>query len=1111
MKLSKGVLLRAVALAATLVLSPLIARADDESDQTPPVPNDISVPGLEALSQTDSADLGEGAMPEAVLQAVRNYVSETRALGLPSRTGHLSVSLAAPPANVLVNGHAGDAIGETQAEVAVAVSGDNVVVGWNDSRGFVAGNTVTSYGYSTDGGATFTDGGNVPLAGSGHQSFGDPGLDTDDAGNWYLCQIYTIGSTQQNIAVHHGTFNGLGQLVWGTPVQASVGPVATSFLDKCLLAVDRVTKNVYVAYTRFSSVGAAPRIEVARSTTLGATWDAPVLLDNGTVPTASKTGARPFCGPNGEVYIVWEKGANLISCPSPTTGVVGNPEGQIAFSRSLDNGATFSPFQIIGLAGLTFMASGPGDLRERGNEFPDIAVDRSGGPFNGRLYVTWHEAAPWTANLSAGPVRAEAANAANNSPGGAEVFNIGENVTGSISADADLDYWQFTATQGQSLLFNLDPQGFNCGISGTSRGMRLRLFATQSPYPNPNGFPDSLLAASAQGAFAQRIVWTCPKTGTYLVRLQRSAGVSPFTYLLRVRDLTFGTPNPSRDARDVTLVYSSNQGSTWSAEQRINDDPAGLENRRPFIAADGLGHVHAFWHDSRDPGFGSNAALTSIYGTTSRDGGATWTPNYPVTDELSFFSFNSLAVPNLGDYNQAAAAGGVVHPAWSDQRISTGDVRIPNSNLYSAGLGPETYTTTVIFDHAVSCAANEEICTDGATVVRNYTITNSGTVPDRYNWTYNDTQGWTGGPINGTTAVLDPGTSEQVAVTATVPAGCRAPSSSTITFTATPVGAPYDGKSCTTVLSCPVDLAFDFTPNTLNLKSSGLWVTGYLEPADPYTADQIDVASIRLNGSVPVDADAPTALGDHDGNGKTDLMVKFNRAAAELTLANGNDVPVTVTGTVDGHCFVGIDHIRVIHAVVSAPAAGEQIPSGGSTTVRWQTPNGVNVQSVAILYSLNGGDSWELAGHGLPNSGSYLWSVPDVTFSDQAEVAVVLVESADETGYIVNGVLGVSEDFTITTPVGVGNGPAAELALRGVTPNPAMHQLRVSFSLKDTKPATLALYDIIGRQITSRRVDGLGAGWHSVDLAQGGLRPGVYVIRLTQDGKSLSRRAAFVR
>ena len=552
------------------------------------------------------------------------------------------------------------------------------------------------------------------------------------------------------------------------------------------------------------------------------------------------------------------------------------------------------------------------------------------------------------------------------------------------------------------------------------------------------------------------------------------------------------------------LVSSSNQGGSWTPEQRVNDDPPGLENRRPFIVADALGHVHAFWHDSRLPGMGSNASLTSVFGTTSRDGGATWTPNYCTTDELSFFSFNTLAIPNLGDYNQAAAAGGVVHPAWSDQRLSTGDVRVPNTNAYSAGLGPEVYTTGIIFAHSVSCPGNYEICAANRTATANYAITNNGTVPDRYDWTYNDTQGWTGGPVSGTTAVLDPGQSEQVTVTATLPLACSYPaSSSTVTFTATPVGAPYDGKSCTSVVSF-TPMAFEFSPNTLNLRSSGMWVTGVLTPSTPYTPADIVIGSIRLNG-VPVDPDAPTSIDSGT------LTVKFNRAAVELTVNDGNNVPVAVTGTVGSHCFVGSDCIRVIRAVVSAPAAGSQLAVGTVTQVRWQTPSGVQVQSVAILHSHDGGDTWSLVDRGLPDTGSYDWTVPN-TPTDQNKLAVVLVESSDETGYIVNGVLGVSGTFVIEGVLGVNDRGPVVFALRGVLPNPAQSALRVTFSLEGSKPATLALYDVSGRQVSSSRVDELGPGWHTMALGErSSLAAGVYVVRLTQGGRTLSTRAALIR
>lgn len=785
---------------AVLVTEPAAAASRAE---LPPFPNDLSPAGLRAAaSQSADPSVFEGLLPEGALGEVQRFVTETRSMGLDHRSGRLTVSSSCPP-NVRANDPTGDRIGETQSEAAIAVRGDTVVVGWNDSRGFLAGNTVSSYAYSTNAGATFTDGGNMPLALPTDQAFGDSGVDTDEAGNWYFNQIYTRAagapdpSAEQNIAVHHGRFNGGGVLVWDLPVQASIGTATTGNLDKCLVACDRATGNVYVAYTRFSS---PPRIEIVRSTTLGSTWDPAIVLDADTSPTSSKQSARPFCGPTGEVYVVWEKFANFINCPDGF-GNVANTTGVIGFARSLNFGASFDPKTNIGIVDHSWMWTGPGDLRERGNDFPDIAADRSGGPFNGRIYVTWHESAPWTANISAGPVVAEAADAANNNPGGAEPFSVGDNVTGSISSTTDFDYWTFGAAQGQNLLFVLDPQGFVCGISGTAAGMRMRLFATQSPYPNPTGFPDTLLAASALGTFEDRIQWTCPMTGSYLVRLQRSAGTTPFTYTLRVRNLAYGAPSPGRDARDVVLVRSSDRGLTWSAEQRLNDDPPGFENRRPFASVDGLGHAHVFWHDSRDAGFGSNAALTSIYGTTSRDGGVTWTPNYCVTDELSFFSFNTVAIPNLGDYNQAASAGGATYPAWTDQRISTGDVRTPGTNTYTAGLGPEVFTARVIYSFTSGCAADTTISA-GQSAGRAFTIQNTGSVPDRYDYTITDAAGWiSGGPVAGSTGALDPGESATIVVTVGVPSDCT-PASDLLTFALAPTGDADGNQSCSSNVSC---------------------------------------------------------------------------------------------------------------------------------------------------------------------------------------------------------------------------------------------------------------------------------------------------------------------
>lgn len=809
-------------LIATLAAPAWAART---SDQTNPWPGDLSPMGMMAAqSLSDDPSIFEPFMAERVITAAREFYRQTRVLGVESRSGRMVVSsLGVPPPNVRANDPAQvpDRVGETQAEVAVAVYGDTIVIGFNDSRAFTVGTspgvgTISGFAYSTNGGATFTDGGPIPRALATDSPFGDPGVDTDEDGNWYYNQIYTRAAgapgptAQQNIGVHHGRFNGAGVLVWDLPVMASIGTAATGNLDKCLLAADRFTGNVYTAYTRFT---ATPQIEIVRSTTLGATWDPAVVLDATAVPTASKQAARPMCGPGGEVYVVWEKGANLINCPDPVSGIVTNTTGNIGFARSLNFGVTYTTAPAatgIGTVEHSWTWSGPGDLRERANEFPDIAVDRSGGPFNGRIYVTWHESANWSSNLSAGPGRAEAADAANNNPGGAELFVVGENVTGTMSAAADFDYWTFAATAGTTYFFNLDPNTFNCGITGSGgAGMRLRLWATQAVYPVPTAFPDTLLAASALGAFAQRIVWTCPVSGNYLLRLQSTSGTTPYPYLLRVRPLAFGAPNAGRDGRDVVVIQSSDLGVTWSGETRVNDDAFGLENRRPFIATDGIGHVHVYWHDSRVPGLGTSAALTSVIGATSRDGGASWTPNYCVTDQLSFFSFNTIAVPNLGDYNQVAGYANCVIPAWSDHRQVGGDADVRNPApppTFTAGVGPDTWTTVVRFLFEPKCPG-DTVVQGGTSVTRNYCVTNTGTIVDSYNYTVADVLGWAGFPAAGTIGPLNPGQTGCVSVTFTAPADCVPGPVDVVTFSATPVGDPDGTQACVDTVLCETPVA----------------------------------------------------------------------------------------------------------------------------------------------------------------------------------------------------------------------------------------------------------------------------------------------------------------
>jgi hypothetical protein len=107
--------------------------------------------------------------------------------------------------------------------------------------------------------------------------------------------------------------------------------------------------------------------------------------------------------------------------------------------------------------------------------------------------------------------------------------------------------------------------------------------------------------------------------------------------------------------------------------------------------------------------------------------------------------------------------------------------------------------------------------------------------------------------------------------------------------------------------------------------------------------------------------------------------------------------------------------------------------------------------------------------------------------------------------YVEQGV----EHFSAETWVQV---PELRLALDGLRPNPAVGSLTVSFSLRNSEPASLEVMDLGGRRIVQREVGSLGAGPHVLELCETrSLRPGVYWLRLRQGDRMMLARGAVVR
>lgn len=271
-----------------------------------------------------------------------------------------------PTGNTLAGGLPGgnkqvnqDTSGNAQNETTIIASPANpqILVGaWNDYFAVNPGqNTVIGYGWTSDGGETWqssrVDFATLPS----DQSTGDPALTADSLGNIYL-GILAYNGTAAGILVAKSVDGGA---TFAEPVRLDDGG------DKEFLTTDLTNDNVYVVWENFN---AGQQIFFSKSTDLGETFTPRKQISSS---ASTGNGAYPAVGPNGEVYVVW-----------------GNFNNRLNFDRSLDEGETWLPTDIV-IANDIVKPRDPLQGGFRNPEIPAIAVDLSGGPYRGRVYVVW--------------------------------------------------------------------------------------------------------------------------------------------------------------------------------------------------------------------------------------------------------------------------------------------------------------------------------------------------------------------------------------------------------------------------------------------------------------------------------------------------------------------------------------------------------------------------------------------------------------------------------------------------------------------------------------------------------------------------------------------------
>jgi hypothetical protein len=177
--------------------------------------------------------------------------------------------------------------------------------------------------------------------------------------------------------------------------------------------------------------------------------------------------------------------------------------------------------------------------------------------------------------------------------------------------------------------------------------------------------------------------------------------------------------------------------------------------------------------------------------------------------------------------------------------------------------------------------------------------------------------------------------------------------------------------------------------------------------------------------------------------------------------------------------------VPVAYALASANATSERID------LRWYSIASSSVVSVERADAA--GTAWQEVGSATSEGSGFL------AFADLA------VTAGSRYGYRLRLPDGTTQgEAWVNVPI------AAQLTLQGLRPNPSGGPLRVAFSLSNMHAARIELFDVSGRRVLARDVGALGAGSHVLDLGTVHVSAGVYLVRLEQDGRALTRRALVI-
>ena len=358
----------------------------------------------------------------------------------------------------------------------------------------------------------------------------------------------------------------------------------------------------------------------------GSTWSTPVDVPHSVAGYQSADPCLDFDG-NGNVFLAY-----------------------VDYNPNIDSGSTYCRKSTDG--GLTWGTDVPvigmhSDPNKRALDRPWINIDRSGGVFDGNIYIT-------TMNAST--------MAAVSPP-----YN--PYITRSINGGTSFEPWQYLDTAGflAGYFINNPMPTPTIGSNGTFYAIYPSYVLTQS------NSAQLMLATSTNGGASYNHNVAFQVANGITDSLSKRAGLlradpSDTNHLVMLS--LFATHGDA----DVFINESFDKGATWSAATRVNDDPIGNNRMQDLVWGDfdSDGDLVVTWRDRRNGSDSTYQTASEIWGAIKLKGATSFASNFRISDTIT--AYDTILAKNGNDFMCVKFVNDTLNAVWGDVRSGTIDI-----------------------------------------------------------------------------------------------------------------------------------------------------------------------------------------------------------------------------------------------------------------------------------------------------------------------------------------------------------------------------------------------------------------------------------------------------